>query len=352
METLQREELDLLRESAAQFLAARHPLESVAAIADSDEGWHPDEWRRLADLDWLDRDLGLAEHAILLEETAAVLLPAPLFSTLAMAWAAVASDPELAQRVSNGAASASLAWWESGGPQSLLHVGWHRTVVDDQGRVTGRKELVTDATWVDTFVVLARGPGGATLVKVDAADTVIRPRSTSDRTRRLADVEFHAAPSRPVAQPDSVVELLAATERRAHVLAAAEALGIARQALALGVGHASERMQFGRLIGTYQAVAHPLVDAFTQLELARSLTYRAIEKVAGAEAQADVFSLAAKTTATAAASKACETAIQVLGGMGMTWEHPIHRLYKRAQWLETFITDDRTSYRRIADVIL
>ena len=123
---------------------------------------------------------------------------------------------------------------------------------------------------------------------------------------------------------------------RLRAAMAAEAVGIAQRALDLGLEHAKTRVQFGKPIGTYQAVSHQLADAYTDVELARSLAYWAAWCVAEDAEQAAVAAAAAKAFATEAAVAACERSIQVHGGTGFTWEHPLHRYYKRALWLEGF----------------
>jgi alkylation response protein AidB-like acyl-CoA dehydrogenase len=123
---------------------------------------------------------------------------------------------------------------------------------------------------------------------------------------------------------------------RFRAAAAAEALGVAQRALDLGVEHARTRVQFGKPIGTYQAVSHPLAQTYTDVELARSLAYWAAWCVADEDERAPVAAAAAKALATEAAVAACERSIQVHGGIGFTWEHPLHRFYKRALWLEGF----------------
>jgi alkylation response protein AidB-like acyl-CoA dehydrogenase len=121
---------------------------------------------------------------------------------------------------------------------------------------------------------------------------------------------------------------------RFRAAAGAEALGVAQRALDLGVEHAKTRTQFGKPIGTYQAVSHPLAQTYTDVELSRSLVYWAAWCVAEEDERAPVAAAAAKAFATEAAVAACERSIQVHGGIGFTWEHPLHRFYKRALWLE------------------
>ncbi|CAM4027489.1 acyl-CoA dehydrogenase family protein [Kibdelosporangium persicum] len=337
-------EQDMLRTAAREFLAEQHPLTGLPAIIDGEPGWRPDSWKQLADLGWTDDELTLLDQVVLFEETGAALLPAPLFSTIALALPAIRHDKDLVASVASGELKLSLAWAESGRPQGIADTGL-ATTVDADGRVTGRKVLVPDATFADALVVTVAGPE---LRLVRTADATVTPLSTSDRSRRLSEVEFDAAPSQALGDGSVLGEI----ENRAFVLAAAEALGVGRRALEDGIAHASTREQFGRVIGTYQAVSHQLVDAYADLELARSLTYWAAWALAEGDEQADVAVAAAKTAATEAAVTACERSIQVHGGVGMTWEHILHRLYKRAQWLEAFGASGRALRAKIADSVI
>jgi alkylation response protein AidB-like acyl-CoA dehydrogenase len=133
---------------------------------------------------------------------------------------------------------------------------------------------------------------------------------------------------------------------------AAEALGVAQRALELGVEHAKTREQFGKPIGVYQAVSHALADTYADVELARSLVYWAAWCVAEDDEQAPVAAAAAKAFATEAAVAACERSIQVHGGTGFTWEHPLHRFYKRALWLEGFGQRPAALRRELANAVL
>jgi alkylation response protein AidB-like acyl-CoA dehydrogenase len=133
---------------------------------------------------------------------------------------------------------------------------------------------------------------------------------------------------------------------------ALEAAGIAQRALELGVEHVKTREQFGRPIGFYQAVAHPLADTYVESELARSLAYWAAWCVAEHEGDAPIAALAAKCYAGEAAVTACERAIQVLGGIGFTWEHVLHRYYKRALRIQAYGGFPREQRAKIAAWLL
>jgi acyl-CoA dehydrogenase-like protein len=135
----------------------------------------------------------------------------------------------------------------------------------------------------------------------------------------------------------------------AHAL---EAVGIGSRAVEMAVAYIGEREQFGKKIGTYQAVSHPVVDAYVAVELARSLAYWAALCVATGDPQAGVACAAANAQGTEAAVRACETSIQVHGGIGFTFEHPLHRYYKRALELESALGYGRQLRAEIAASLL
>jgi alkylation response protein AidB-like acyl-CoA dehydrogenase len=120
----------------------------------------------------------------------------------------------------------------------------------------------------------------------------------------------------------------------------------------MAVAYVGEREQFGKKIGTYQAVSHPVVDAYVAVELARSLAYWAALCITTDDAQADLACAAANAQATEAAVLACETSIQVHGGIGFTFEHPLHRYYKRALELESALGFGRELRAEIARSLL
>ncbi len=155
--------------------------------------------------------------------------------------------------------------------------------------------------------------------------------ATVDETRPLGRLEIVADSNYPSLDGDWEpvrLRLLAAL--------ALEAVGVSQKALELGIEYVSQREQFGKKIGSYQAVSHPLADTYVETELARSLAYWAAWCVAENDDQAPVAVAAAKAQAAETAVVACERSIQVHGGIGFTWEHVLHRYYKRAQWIDAF----------------
>jgi alkylation response protein AidB-like acyl-CoA dehydrogenase len=343
------DEQEMLRAAARDYLADRYPPERVAALADAEPGWDPGSWPEVAGLGWLDRDLGVLEHAVLLEESGRALYPGPLFSTLALAAAGLPDD--LADAVAAGERSVTVAVAEAGGPLTLadaLTAGETGTRADRQARLSGRKVLVPDAGLVTDVLVVAAGPEGLGLYAVELPAGTVTVRATLDSTRRLGEIPLAGTPARLVGDAAAV----AALRMRALAGTACEAIGVAARAFELAAGYARTREQFGRLIGSYQAVSHRVADIFIELELARSLAYWAAWAVAEGDEQAPLAAAAAKASAGAAAVAACEGAIQVHGGVGFTWEHPLHRYYKRAQWLASYEGAGAVHRAQLADLVL
>jgi alkylation response protein AidB-like acyl-CoA dehydrogenase len=337
------EEQEQLRGFAREFLAARYDDGKLAEIADSATGVDTDVWPKLAEMGWLDAELTFLDQAVLFEETGYRPLPAPYLSTLALA--APALDAETAKRVSEGTLRATLAWAEAGRPQGLLDPV--AASVSDE-RLTGDKVLVPDGAVADLFVVVA----GDGLYAVDAADAVVTPRTTLDGTRRVADVRFSGAPARLLASGEEARVLLGRIRDRAYAALALEAVGVAQRALDLLVAYAKEREQFGKPIGVYQAVSHKASNVYVQLQEARSLAYWAAWCVSEDDEMARQACLAAKALAGEAAVFACENAIQGHGGIGFTWEHVLHRYYKRAQWIAAFDGPARSQRAEVAAFLL
>jgi alkylation response protein AidB-like acyl-CoA dehydrogenase len=174
-------------------------------------------------------------------------------------------------------------------------------------------------------------------------------RSTMDRTRRLGELRLSGTAARRLTVDSAALDVV---RRRALALAACEAVGVAQRALDIAADYTKNRQQFGRVIGTYQGVSHRVSNIFVALQLGRSLAYWAAWAVSEDDEQQDAAASAAKAAATEGAVFACENAIQVHGGIGFTYEHILHRYYKRAQWLEAFEGYGREHRARIAAAVL
>jgi alkylation response protein AidB-like acyl-CoA dehydrogenase len=196
---------------------------------------------------------------------------------------------------------------------------------------------------------------------LDAVDQVLREDMTAvpAEGETLATVDETRPLGKLVLQEHNVSQTVVSIDGefeavRLRLLAAlaVEAVGVAQKALELGVAYVSDREQFGKKIGTYQAVSHPLADTYVETELARSLAYWAAWCVAVDDEQAPVAVAAAKAQAAETAVAACERSIQVHGGIGFTWEHVLHRYYKRALWIQAFGGYSRHQRAQIAAWLL
>jgi alkylation response protein AidB-like acyl-CoA dehydrogenase len=287
-----------LRTQARAWLAEKFPL---------DRDWEnqDDRWSELAELGWLDvgsADLGFVEEALLLEELGYACYPGPYLATIGFALPLLDADQ-----------------------RAKVAAGEERWSVAANGLVP----------WLGSVDWVATSDGAFPARGVE--------EPTVDPTRPVGRLE-REGDGVPLAGNRNLA--------RSRAASAAEALGVAQRALDLGVEHAKARRQFGKPIGTYQAVSHQLADTYTDVELARSLVYWAAWCVAEEDEQAPVAAAAAKAFAAEAAVKACERSIQVHGGIGFTWEHPLHRFYKRALWLEGFGTRPAALRLEIAEALL
>lgn len=337
------DEQQMLRDSARRFFSERFPAERVTALAESDEGWDRSSWTEMADLGWLGlsspEDAGGAgmsflDEAVILEEAGYALYPGPLFSTLALAQPGLQEAPDLLARVVSGEACATFAWAEEGTGGRVDRAAW--TTRAEHDRLTGTKYLVPDAHGADLVVVAAGSSDGAELWVAEMDEVKVEVGSTMDPTRRYARIEFSDVPAQLLASGNEAERILQQIRLRAQAASALEAVGVAQRALDLAQEHVKERKQFDKPIGSYQAVSHQVADTYMGVELARSLAYWAAWCVAESDVQAKVAAAGAKSAATEVAVAACERSIQVHGGVGFTWEHILHRYYKRAQWLESF----------------
>jgi alkylation response protein AidB-like acyl-CoA dehydrogenase len=339
------EDQELLRAAAREFLADRYPIDKVVAIADSDTGSDPDIWKQIVDLGWLEPDLGLLEHAVIAEESAYALLPTPWFATVGLAWPLL--DEDLRAAISSGERSATLAWAEPGGPATIAAAASQSATAADGDRLTGTKVTVPDLGNVTDVIVVAGD--GLYAVDLTAYPDLVVPRSTIDRTRRLGELRLAGTPARKL---ETGLDALATVRRRALSLLACEAAGVSQRALDLAASYTKERQQFGRIIGTYQGVSHRVANTFVATQLNRSLAYWAAWAVSAGDAEADLAVSAASSQGGDGSVFACEQAIQTHGGIGFTWEHPLHRFYKRAQWISGFEGSGRAHRADIAEALL
>ncbi|HTY18074.1 MAG TPA: acyl-CoA dehydrogenase [Myxococcota bacterium] len=351
------EEQELLRASARDFLARECPMSFVREQIEEPRRLPDALWKRMAELGWLGlcvpeahggAGLGLLELAVLLEETGRALLPGPLLSTVALAGAAIELSADEDQRrrhfgaIARGDERAALAWieeperWDAGG----VHLAARRA--GGGLRLSGSKRFVLDAQDADWLVVAARlesGEPALLLVDARARGLAVAPTALLDATRRAATVRLDdvAVPADAlVARGEDACRRVA---DRAKVALCAEMLGGAQRVLEMSVAFASTREQFGRPIGSFQAIQHRLADMLLAIEGARSATWYAAWAVDAEEPGAHAAACTAKALASDAYVRVTGDGIQIHGGLGFTWEQDLHLYYRRAKVSERLFGD-------------
>ncbi|MFI6729005.1 acyl-CoA/acyl-ACP dehydrogenase [Streptomyces sp. R-74717] len=357
-------EQDEIRRTLRELLAKRSGPDDVRSAVRTADGYDETLWRQLAqDLglpglalpqEYGGVGCGLAELAVACEETGRALLPSPLIATAALAAPLIAALGTEAQRtallprIAAGGLTATLAVpggslvtalgltgdptggaWAGGGRAGGIQA---RPVGGAEGwRLYGEAAQVLDGHSAGLLLVAAHTGGFPRsrtllfLVRPDAAAGIVRTRRTSlDETRPLARIELRDTEAELLGADDTVdvTDVLAPAGRGVAALLAAQAVGAAASALERTVEYVKTREQFGRAIGSFQAVKHRLADLYVRVQAARSAAYYAAwDPAAGGLALAQALEALRITTA---------EAVQLHGGIGFTWEHEAHLYFKRA----------------------
>ena len=328
------EDEDALRSAVRSLLEDRSPWSAVLARTESGEPYDADLWRRLA------ADVGVAalavpeeqggagaswrEVAVVAEELGRSVAPVPfLGGVLTTAALLAAGDEALLGEVASGARVATLAVPLTTAPGALFPV----TVTADGDALTGTVTSVVDAPVADVLVVPALAPDGPALYAVEGARVALQ--TSLDLTRPVSTVTLDGAAGRRL-DGDAVAALEQALLVGAAVLAS-EQVGLAEQCLATTVEHLKTRVQFGRKIGSFQALKHRCADLWVEITQARAVARYAAACVATGDADSPVAVAVAGAHCSATAVHAAEECVQMHGGTGFTWEHPAHLWLKRAK---------------------
>ncbi|MPZ72860.1 MAG: acyl-CoA dehydrogenase, partial [Nitriliruptorales bacterium] len=183
----------------------------------------------------------------------------------------------------------------------------------------------------DRFVVPAREGDGAAVFIVDAADASVEPVVSMDLTRPLSTVSFDGAAASRVATGQQARRAFADALLTAAAVLASEQLGVAERCLEMTIGHLKTRYQFGRPLGSFQALKHRLADLWVAVTQARAVARYAVGCVAADDADTEVAVAVAQAHCSVVAVRAAEECVQMHGGIGFTWEHPAHLYLKRAK---------------------
>ena len=359
------EEQQELVATARAFLAEHASSERVRVAMEGERGWDDGLWQQLgAELGWTavhipeeygGLGLGYVELVALLEVMGERLVCSPYFATLALGANAllVAGSEEQKQAwlpaLAEGELTATLAWTEPNGRWDCSGIEASFEADGDGYLLRGTKRYVVDGHLADVLIVAVREPGtvgedGIALFRVegDAEGLERKALPTVDQTRRQAEIVLdgvRVGGDARLGGEGTGAAQLARTVDLAAVALAAEQVGGAQRCLDMAVGYAKERVQFGRPIGSFQAIKHKCADMMVAVESARSAAYYAA--CVAAEAGEDLPRVAslAKAYCSDAYFRCAADNVQIHGGVGFTWEYDCHMLFKRAKSSETFLGD-------------
>jgi alkylation response protein AidB-like acyl-CoA dehydrogenase len=366
------DEQEELRASVRRFLADKSPSEAVRRWMESEEGHDPAVWRQMAEQLGLQglalpeefggAGYGPVELGIVLEEMGRALLPAPFLSSVALAGQALATsgDESAKERwlpgIADGTLTAALAVSEEGSSWTLEGVRTAATPKGDGWALDGTKTFVIDGGSADLLLVVARTDEGPALFAVEGPDGVARsPLTALDPTRRLAHVTLEAAPAVRVGPAGDQTAFLRDVLDLAIVALAAEQVGAAQACLDLSVEYAKIRVQFGRPIGSFQAIKHKCADMLLEIESAKSAVYNAAsvaaERIAGAGEELPIAAALAGAYCSTTAVHAAKETVQIHGGIGYTWEHDAHLYLKRTKSSELLFGAPAAHRARLATLV-
>ncbi len=359
-------EQEELRVSVRRFLADRAPISAVRELMETADGLDAGVWRQAGEQlglqgiaipeEYGGSGFSFAEQAIVLEELGAALYGGPyLASSVLAANALLASLDEDARKaylpgIASGELIATLAFTEEDGSWDPEAIRLAATSDGDGWRLDGRKSFVLDGHTAGLILVVARTGDGLSLFAVQA-DSAPGPGGltrtalpTLDQTRKLARLDFAAVPATLIGSAGDGTAVLSHTLDVAAIAQAAEQLGGAQRALDMAVEYAKVRHQFGRPIGSFQAIKHRCADLLLEVESLRSSVQYAAAAVAEHSAEVPVVASLVKAYASDVFFHVAAENIQIHGGIGFTWEHDAHLYFKRAKASELFLGD--ASYHR------
>jgi len=370
------EEQEMLRSSARDFLGKEAPMTYVRKMMDDERGFTPELWKKMAELGWMGlilpekhggSGLDFVDLVVVLEEMGRVVLPGPFFSTVVLGGVALMEGGSAAQqqtwlpKIASGDLKVTLAQLEPSGRWDGDGIALGAKPDGNGYKLGGTKLFVPDANVADLFVVAGRAPGskgteGISLFLVDAKSpgVSVTMLKTMDQTRKLGEVvlkDVAVGADRVLGKPGAGWALLQRIVDRGKVGLAAEMCGGAQKVLEMSVDYAKVREQFGKPIGSFQAIQHKCANMLVEVESSKSITYYAAWAVANDVAEAPLAAAMAKAYTSDAYRHTAGEGIQIHGGIGFTWEHDMHIFFKRAKSSEVTFGDATWNREIVAQLI-
>ncbi|MFG2372044.1 acyl-CoA dehydrogenase family protein [Streptomyces sp. NPDC048504] len=351
------DEQDELRRTVRAFLADTSPETETRRLMETPDGFDRALWRRMG------TELGLqglavpeeyggagcgpVEVGVVMEELGRALMCTPFLSSAVLATTTLLrSDDEDARKrllpgLTSGELVGTLALTEDSARWDATGVQLNARASEGRWLLTGHKMFVLDGATADVVLTVARTEDGIGVFWVDGDATGLTrtPLPTMDPTRRQARLDYDDVPATRLRTHGDGWDLVSQVLDRAAVALAAEQVGVASRALDMAVEYAKVRHQFGRPIGSFQAVKHLLADVLLEAESARAAAHFALLAAESEDPDLPAVASLAKAFCSDACLQATEQNIQVHGGIGFTWEHPAHLYLKRAKTSQLLFGD-------------
>ncbi len=354
------EEQEQFRAAIRRFLQEKSPSTEVRRLMDTAEGYDPEIWRQLSDQlalpgihipeQYGGAGFGMVELCIATEEMGRALLCAPYFSTAVLATNAIlnagaeAQQANLLPDLASGARLAALAVTEPNGQWDPHAIELVATPAAEGFLLEGAKSYVVDGYVADLLVVAGRVPGSAGgeglalfIVRADANGVDRRLLESMDATRKVSRIDFHGAPAQLLGSVNDGAKAIVRTLDQAAIALANEMVGGAQALFDSAVNYTKLRVQFGRTIGSFQAIKHKCADMLLEMELAKSAAYYAAQAAAADDPEWPALACLAKAAASEMYLRIAVDCIQLHGGIGFTWDNDTHLWFKRAKSSEVFL---------------
>ncbi len=351
------DEQDELRNTVRSFLENKSSEEAVREQMETENGYDAAVWSQMAEQMGLQglhipeefggSGFSYVELGIVLEEMGRALLCAPFFSTVVLAAnTLIHSGDDNAKKsylpgIASGETIATLAFTEPSGKWDESGITTEATKSGDGYTISGTKMFVLDGHTANLIIVAARTDNGVSLFTVDgdAPGITKTPLSTMDQTRKQAKLEFDNVAATLIGEEGTGWDVLSKVLDLAAVGLAAEQVGGAQKVLEMAVEYAKVRVQFGRPIGSFQAIKHKCADMLLEVESAKSAAYYGMWCASEMNDELPSVASLAKAYCSEAYFHATAENIQIHGGIGFTWEHPAHLYFKRAKSSELLFGD-------------
>ncbi len=359
------EEQEQLREFVRSFMDEKSSEEAVRELMETDKGYDDAVWSQMAEQMGLQalaipeefggQGFTFVELGVVLEEMGRRLLCAPFFSGMLASLAIMHSGDDDAKKqhlpgIASGETIAALAYTEENGKWDSSAV---TATADADEKISGTKSFVIDGHTANLLIVAAKSSAGISLYAVDGEGSGVTRTalSTMDQTRKQAKIELDGAQGTLIGTDGAGWETLQTVLDLGAVALAAEQVGGAQFVLDMAVQYAKDRVQFGRPIGSFQAIKHKCADMLLEVESAKSAAYYGLWCAAEMNDELPSVASLAKAYCSEAYFHAAAENIQIHGGIGFTWEHPAHLYFKRAKSSELMFGDPAYHREQLAQRI-